>query len=107
MSQSGETADVCTLLESNRDFFKNSLSLVNNNDSRLVRESRYNINLECRNRTGCRSYKNFFISDYYFKYNFKTFNKKKIENILLPKISLLNKLFSQLEKNIKEIKKIL
>ena len=45
MSQSGETADVCTLLESNRDFFKNSLSLVNNNDSRLVRESKNSINL--------------------------------------------------------------
>lgn len=105
MSQSGETADVCTLLESNRDFFKNSLSLVNNNDSRLVRESKNSINLAVGIEQGVAATKTFSSQIITLNIISKLFNKKKDkENILLPKISLLNKVF-KLEKNIKEIAK--
>ena len=76
MSQSGETADVCSLLESKRDFFKNSLSIVNNNDSRLVRESKFFINLSVGIEQGVAATKTFSSQIITLNIISKLFNKK-------------------------------
>ena len=81
------------------------MSLVNNNDSRLVRESKNSINLAVGIEQGVAATKTFSSQIITLNIISKLFNKKKDkENILLPKISLLNKVF-KLEKNIKEIAK--
>jgi glucosamine--fructose-6-phosphate aminotransferase (isomerizing) len=59
MSQSGETADTCDLLETNADYFKNSLSIVNQPDSRLVRNTRLFLNLDLGIEKGVAATKTF------------------------------------------------
>ena len=59
ISQSGETADTCDLIEANKSFFSNSLSIVNNLDSRLVRNTKFNINLSLGIEKGVAATKTF------------------------------------------------
>ncbi|MEE2702206.1 MAG: glutamine--fructose-6-phosphate transaminase (isomerizing) [Thermodesulfobacteriota bacterium] len=59
MSQSGETADTCDLLETNAGYFKNSLSIVNQSDSRLVRNTRLSLNLDLGIEKGVAATKTF------------------------------------------------
>ena len=84
LSQSGETADTCDLLESNKIFFKNSLSLVNNIDSRLVKGSKHSIDLSMGIERGVAATKTFtgqivllYLMATYFKFN-KSYKLKKL-----------------------------
>jgi len=85
LSQSGETADTCDLLESNKTFFKNSLSLVNNIDSRLVKGSKHSIDLSMGIEKGVAATKTFtgqiamlYLMATYFKFN-KNYKLKKLD----------------------------
>ncbi len=85
LSQSGETADTCDLLESNKIFFKNSLSLVNNIDSRLVKGSKHSIDLSMGIEKGVAATKTFtgqiamlYLMATYFKFN-KNYKLKKLD----------------------------
>ena len=59
ISQSGETADICDLIESHKEYFSNSLSIVNNPDSRLVKNTRYSVNLSLGIEKGVAATKTF------------------------------------------------
>jgi len=59
LSQSGETADICDLLESNKEYFSNSLSIVNNFDSRLVNGTKNYVNLDLGIEKGVAATKTF------------------------------------------------
>jgi len=59
ISQSGETADTCDLLENNRDYFKNSLSIVNQPESRLALNTKLFLNLNMGIEKGVASTKTF------------------------------------------------
>ena len=87
LSQSGETADTCDLLESNKIFFKNSLSLVNNIDSRLVKGSKHSIDLSMGIERGVAATKTFtgqivllYLMATYFKFN-KSYKLKKLNTL--------------------------
>jgi len=59
LSQSGETADTCDLLEANKKFFENSLSIVNNLDSRLAKTTKYSLDLSLGIEKGVAATKTF------------------------------------------------
>ncbi len=106
ISQSGETADICSLIESKKEFFSNSLSLVNNDDSRLIRESRYNINLNVGLERGVAATKTFSSQIMVLNIISKILSKdKKNNDLLLPSTNILNKLFSHEKEIIKLSKK--
>ena len=106
ISQSGETADVCSLLESNQLHFKNSLSIVNNNDSRLVRDTSMSINLDAGIEKGVAATKTFTAQTLILYAISKVLENKniKIKDFSYIKENLINKIF-RLEDNIKNISK--
>ena len=104
ISQSGETADTCNLLESNAKFFKNSISIVNNSDSRIVKNTKYNLNLNLGIEKGVAATKTFTV-ELLFLYFLSIIFSKNYQRI---KYSNFKKNFTKLfnlEKNIKKIAK--
>ena len=104
ISQSGETADICSLIESKKEFFSNSLSIVNNDDSRLVRESKYNINLNVGLERGVAATKTFSSQILVLNIISKILSKDN-NNLVFPSSSVINKLFSYEKEIIKLSKK--
>ena len=104
ISQSGETADTCNLLESNAKFFKNSISIVNNSYSRIVKNTKYNLNLNLGIEKGVAATKTFTV-ELLFLYFLSIIFSKNYHRI---KYSNFKKNFTKLfnlEKNIKKIAK--
>tara|TARA_Y100001970_G_scaffold292589_1_gene434523 strand:- start:18545 stop:20326 length:1782 start_codon:yes stop_codon:yes gene_type:complete len=78
ISQSGETADTCDLIEANKDYFSNSVSIVNNSDSRLVKSTKYNIDLSLGIEKGVAATKTFtgqIIALYIMAFNYSINSK--------------------------------
>ena len=102
ISQSGETADTCDLLESNKRYFTNSLSLVNNSDSRLVNNTKYSLNLDLGIEKGVAATKTFTAELIYLYFLSIIFSQKSQKFKYTNFKKNFPKVF-QLEKEIKKI----
>ena len=101
ISQSGETADTCDLLESNKEFFKDSLSIVNNIDSRLVKNTKDSINLSLGIEKGVAATKTF--TGQIAILNLMSFCFTEGSKVTIPKLDSDYKTFFNVEEEVKRI----
>jgi len=101
VSQSGETADTCDLLESNKEFFKDSLSIVNNIDSRLVKNTKDSINLSLGIEKGVAATKTF--TGQIAILHLMSFCFTEGSKVTIPKLDSDYKTFFNVEEDVKRI----
>ena len=103
ISQSGETADTCDLLESNQKFFANSLSIVNNIDSRLAKNTKDSIDLSLGIEKGVAATKTFTGQISILHLMSSCFSEDS--KVVIPKLDSVYKAFFNVEKDVKRIAK--